>query len=103
MRISIKDILNDTNAMCCLCDMIAEKLVNKGLFDNGEIYDLDGTLRGVEEILKDGIKEKIQPVAEKIITSETEKMLKEDWALKQAIRETIKKYIVNQFDEMTKR
>lgn len=100
MEISIKDILEDNGAKSCLCDCIAEKLVEKAFFETTPIYDDFGSERGFDEFIKPELENLIRKQARDVCVEEAKKLLENDYEIKKEIRDTIRKYIVEQFDKM---
>lgn len=100
MEISIKDILEDNGAKSCLCDCIAEKLVEKGLFETTPLYDDFGSQCGFDECIKPELENLIRKQARDVCVEEAKKLLKDDYEIKKAIRDTIRNYIIEQFEKM---
>lgn len=102
MNIDLKDLLADEPTRVCLCQAIAEKLVENRFFEDVEKFDYNGCCTGFEEALREDISNTIKNVALEKAIKETEDMLKNDYDIRNKIRETIRNYIVEQFNLMTK-
>lgn len=102
MEITAKDILSDENLRILFCEALARELVEKKFFQDIPTYDDDGCQRGFETILKPELENKIKEEVTYLVTKEAKKPLTDDYEIKRSIRETIKKYIVSQFEEMVK-
>ena len=102
MDIQLKDLLNDDKTRACLCECIAEKLVENRFFEDVEKFDYNNCCVGFEEALREDISNTIKNVALEKAIKETEDMLKNDYDIRNKIRETIRNYIVEQFNLMTK-
>ena len=102
MEIKIQDLLNDDETRACLCECIAEKLVENHFFEEVGKVDFNGCVVGYDKALKEDIENKLQKVALEVATRETLEMLKNNYYIKNKIRETIKNYIVEQFNQMVK-
>ena len=102
MEITAKDILSDENLRILLCEAIAKELVEKNFFENVAKYDDYGCERGFDECLKPELLNLIRKTARDVAVEEAKKILADDYDIKRSIRETIKSYIVSQFEEMVK-
>lgn len=102
MEIQVKDLLNDDATRACLCECIAEKLVENHFFEEVEKVDFNGCVVGYDKALKEDVENTLKNVALEVATKETLKLLEDDYAIKNKIRETIKNYIVEQFNSMVK-
>ena len=102
MNIELKDLLADEPTRVCLCQAIAEKLVENRFFEDVEKFDYNGCCTGFEEALREDISDTIKNIALEKAIKETEDMLKNNYDIKNKIRETIKNYIVEKFNEMVK-
>lgn len=102
MNIELKDLLTDEPTRVCLCQAIAEKLVENRFFEDVEKFDYNGCCTGFEEALREDIENTLKNVALEVATKETLEMLKNNYEIKNKIRETIKNYIVEKFNEMVK-
>ena len=102
MEITLKELLADDAVCGCLCECLATKIVESLNKEHEEEFDDYGNLCGVVEDLKPDIENRVRGVAREVAVEETQKMLKTDYQIKNVIRDCVKQYILEQFNEMTK-
>lgn len=81
---------------------IGKRIGRKNFFQDIPTYDDYGCHRGFETVLKPELENQIKEEVTHLVTKEAKKLLSDDYEIKLSIRETIKNYIVSQFEEMVK-
>ena len=102
MEITTKDILNHPTACACLCDCIAEKLVEKLAKVEFEKYDDFGEFVGFDKETIECIKEKAEELAKEIVLKETKDTLENKFFVERIIKDQVKEYISNTLDKLSK-
>jgi bacterioferritin-associated ferredoxin len=102
MEITTKDILDHPTACACLCDCIAEKLVEKLANVEFEKYDDFGEYFGIGEEALKCIKEKAEELAKEIVLKETKDVLENKYFIERIIRDQVKEYIGKTLDNLAK-
>lgn len=102
MEITTKDILDHPTACACLCDCIAEKLVEKLAKVEFEKYNDFGEFVGFDKETIECIKDKAEELAKEIVLKETQEVLENKFFVEQLIRNQVKEYIAKTLDNLAK-
>lgn len=102
MEITTQDILNHPTACACLCDCIAEKLVEKLSKVEFEKYNDFGEYFGIGEEALECIKKKAEELAKEVVLNETKDVLEDKYFIERIIKDQVKEYISKTLDNLAK-